>query len=1123
MPHRARSSAASRFGWCSDSAATGYARRGHAWRSRAPADTPASWRQRRRASMRLAPSPTGMWPTTSRSALSETSIRGYDTPYKRGATGLREGCMTHLDLPSMAEQAASRASNHTAFAGLSLPSVRSDLAQLLPLIRANSIFEEYTKHDISHIDRMLKLLDWIIPAGTREIMTSADWLLIVLGTYFHDLGMLVTRDEYDRRNSTHFAEFRARILAAEDNTTQDYVARVNDLPGDEAEKFLYQEYVRQNHAARIRAWIEGKPNMLLGITDAVAAEVARILSPLSRVFVEDLAIVCESHHLSDLDNTRKYRISRPYGSTDQETANVQYAAVLLRTIDILDITGDRAPSVEFRIINPRDPVSQREWAKQASVRNVRPKISEDEEGNLNPSLPRDAIEVHAKFDDAEGYFGLTSYLAYAEAQMRESFNWVAQSSRKLGSLYSFPWRSIDMTNIEAEGFIPQPFKFTLNQEKILQLLTGHTLYNESSVVIRELLQNSIDAVRLQHGQSASRTGEITLHWDSGKQMLEIRDNGTGMTQDIIEQNFLSVGSSYYQTQRFRDQNPSFNPISRFGIGVLTTFMVADQVEVITCHPEEADARKLELRTVLGQYLIRLLNKTSDPEALQVGPHGTLVRLYLRPTAKLDHVVEHAKRWILVPPCEVSAIVDGGGPIAIGHKSVGDALKEVIRTPEADDDPEYEIDLGPIRVVELESNGVSLAYALRWSKFFQEWEFAYMEAGETWEKTCTCVEGVRVQTGTPGFTLDPRSYTRPILAIANITGSGAPRTNVARSAFEQTAEYQRNLYETYLLYSRHVKDELKEMQEERKQSLTWAASEAAYLAAPLSPRFGAVSTQELNRALKTIPLFLLEEEGVREAVSAEQLAQREFFWTIDGALPSHIEYLLREIPEPVSLTMLLKGLKSSGGDLPDGPLMCSRPQGYMYEELISSDWQIADLRGKEERRRFEARWVKSGADVAWSSEALFKNEAWMRITEMVYELARAVNLQRAYGWGRGRTIRIPIRGVSASGFDSRYSAVSFGGTTYLLPGTRWASIVKMREGDLPLEERESTDAAFRSLAAVLLCNSVPLKFFQERLLENIRRIDSLESIDISKYIELRQEVEWLVYDTRQWRRYESQDF
>ena len=42
------------------------------------------------------------------------------------------------------------------------------------------MFSEYTKHDISHVDGMLNLLDFIIPDKVQEVMTPTDWMMIVV-------------------------------------------------------------------------------------------------------------------------------------------------------------------------------------------------------------------------------------------------------------------------------------------------------------------------------------------------------------------------------------------------------------------------------------------------------------------------------------------------------------------------------------------------------------------------------------------------------------------------------------------------------------------------------------------------------------------------------------------------------------------------------------------------------------------------------------------------------------------------------------------------------------------------------------------------------------------------------
>lgn len=42
-----------------------------------------------------------------------------------------------------------------AFSGLKLIQIKRQLAEVLGLIGRNGVFDEYTKHDISHVDEML--------------------------------------------------------------------------------------------------------------------------------------------------------------------------------------------------------------------------------------------------------------------------------------------------------------------------------------------------------------------------------------------------------------------------------------------------------------------------------------------------------------------------------------------------------------------------------------------------------------------------------------------------------------------------------------------------------------------------------------------------------------------------------------------------------------------------------------------------------------------------------------------------------------------------------------------------------------------------------------------------------
>jgi molecular chaperone HtpG len=180
-----------------------------------------------------------------------------------------------------------------------------------------------------------------------------------------------------------------------------------------------------------------------------------------------------------------------------------------------------------------------------------------------------------------------------------------------------------------------------------------------------------------------------------------------MTQEIIENNLLKVGASRYQDPKFKDTYPDFNPISRFGIGVLSAFMIADTVEIITCHPDEEEGRYLSLRSVHGKYLIRLLNKESE-EVQPVLPHGTLVRLSIRPSAEIEDVLALAQKWIVFPDCRVVVSIDGGADQLVGYESTKDALisaliRDGLLLP---DQRSNEIDR-PIKVEERRRDGVSV--------------------------------------------------------------------------------------------------------------------------------------------------------------------------------------------------------------------------------------------------------------------------------------------------------------------------------------------------------------------------------------------------------------------------------
>ena len=70
-----------------------------------------------------------------------------------------------------------------------------------------------------------------------------------------------------------------------------------------------------------------------------------------------------------------------------------------------------------------------------------------------------------------------------------------------------------------------------------------------------------------------------------KVYLCCKDNGIGMTKEIIENYLLKIGNSYYKSSEFYKKQAqwggTFAPTSQFGIGILSCFMLGNKIEIIT--------------------------------------------------------------------------------------------------------------------------------------------------------------------------------------------------------------------------------------------------------------------------------------------------------------------------------------------------------------------------------------------------------------------------------------------------------------------------------------------------------------------------------------------------------------
>ena len=908
---------------------------------------------------------------------------------------------------------------------VNLHEIRRVVSLILEMFGRSNIFPEYTVHNYNHVHSMLSDLEWLIPDSTKKNMTPADWLMVVMSIYFHDIGLIVTEDEFKNRSKTNFGDFCDSVLFS-GRDGGEYRSKILALGPEAADRFFYQEFVRHNHGLRVRAWIEGRADSDYGYASAQVQEIAKIIATLDDEFKRDLALICESHNLDDIDDIVKYKPFKPYGSTPETVANLSFSAVVLRTCDLLQITNQRAPSVLYRLISPIDPISQNEWAKQNSVKGIFPKPAVDADGNKN-SLAADTLSVFAKFDNENGFFGLTSYLRYAETQLNQSSRAISKSNAKLDRKYDFPWKKIDDSTVEAVGFIPTPFEFKIDQAKILDLLTGHTLYNDSSVCVRELVQNSIDAVRLQSiilNQDSNSFGKIKIHWETETSTLSITDNGTGMTQEIIEKHLLSVGSSRYQDSKFREDNPNFHSISRFGIGVLSAFMVADNVQITTVSVSEPKGRRISLRSVHGKYLIKLINK-NDPELKsEIGDFGTKIVIRMRSTAEEFDIIETLKTWILFPRCDVRVTIDRGIEEVIGFNKTIDAIDSFISS-----ESELFPDRANYKVKNYEFGFMDISFAIRYSSHFKEMSFveisdrSRLRRRDKFMPVGLCVEGIRVEFSPPGFYRDGG-----LLCIADCKGASAPKTNVSRSSLE--GKYDDVFENAFRAYHDFIKTEIARLQSEEGFSLSYAVQQFPFIAQ--SVLSGPVSEDERIQLTKSFPMFVVEEDSKTYSASADEIISKSLVWTVESNAISALMSLLRDTRSKVTARQVVEFCSLDGPPIPEGCLVTNLAGSNITRSTFDEEFQIQEIFAYTDERRLDARWVPKKISNNWVSTRNLEYSLEDELSEAATQFRRLREQSRRHSGSPD--VRIPLEGrPSTVGLDG-YTSALCNGSIYIVPGT-----------------------------------------------------------------------------------------
>ncbi|MFD6029584.1 ATP-binding protein, partial [Cellulosimicrobium funkei] len=113
---------------------------------------------------------------------------------------------------------------------------------------------------------------------------------------------------------------------------------------------------------------------------------------------------------------------------------------------------------------------------------------------------------------------------------------------------------------------------------VVDLLARH-LYSSPRVYLRELLQNGVDAITARAGLEGPQAPARILLRPLPDGGLEVHDSGVGLTRDEAQELLATIGRSSKRDVELGTGREEF--LGQFGIGLLSAFMVADEIELVS--------------------------------------------------------------------------------------------------------------------------------------------------------------------------------------------------------------------------------------------------------------------------------------------------------------------------------------------------------------------------------------------------------------------------------------------------------------------------------------------------------------------------------------------------------------
>jgi hypothetical protein len=521
-------------------------------------------------------------------------------------------------------------------------------------------FPHYSRHDESHSRQILVHIERLLGAENISKLTATDTWLLLEAAYLHDIGMIISdehlKNDYDEikkyvEKTKHLENGDTLIvmnalLASKEKTASSVFASV-DISPFHAVKLLREiiaDFYRTKHPERANS-------IILEPLDIGLNSPRNELLP--RRFFGLLGKICAYHGASF---EKLMELPKQQVGIGIDDCHPRFIACLLRLGDLLDLDDNRFCPVMMKMAGELPRISEAHHQKHLAIRHFR----------ADPEL----IEVEADCPSYESYIETTKWFGWLREEVKNQMGkWFdIVPSRDFGLLPSVGDLKAHLKDWQVFSEDKRP-QFTLDRDRMFELLQGAGIYDGKEQAMRELLQNAVDATLIriwrEHGEDTNPKPTSFIKRDSApprdgavrgileKYPLDVKiekeneeeqfnywrititDQGTGISRHDLEF-LMSMGSSKknHKKRAIAEKMPIWmKPSGIFGIGFHSVFLLTNEVIIetrsidtgetllirLTSPTNEMEHGNIYFQIISEQKTIELPNSNRKEKSLTVNP------------------------------------------------------------------------------------------------------------------------------------------------------------------------------------------------------------------------------------------------------------------------------------------------------------------------------------------------------------------------------------------------------------------------------------------------------------------------------------------------------------------------